>query len=112
MIHMIEAVKHTKRYAEDLYQNEELKNLSLEEILLDEESQEWLVTLSFDSYKVKKLKSKPIEVMHRLVDEQGIEELALYSKGLKLKETLREYKTFIIDANEGLFLGMLMRDSD
>ncbi|MUG32390.1 hypothetical protein [Psychrobacter sanguinis] len=100
MIEVTEAVKRAREIANQLYEGEDIKNLGLEEVVFNEEANAWEITLGYDSYRSKIIENKPTEFMAR----------NLYADGKIEKETLREYKTFSINAENGQFQGMIMRD--
>ena len=101
MIDVTDAVKYARKLANDLYQDEDIKNLGLEEVIFDESSNEWRVTLGYDSYRVKTIASatNPYAAITSLTASNNI-----------AKETLREYKTFRFDAEDSSFKGMLIRE--
>ena len=100
MMDVTMAVKIARDFANDLYQGEDIKNLGLEEVIFDEDSNEWRVTLGYDSYRIKTTETGPIpySIMSSLAPN-NIE-----------KETLRDYKTFRLNADDGNFKGMLIRE--
>lgn len=102
MIEVTEAVKLARQYANDFYQDENIKNLGLEEVVFDDDSKEWRITLGYDSHRVKTTeKSK----------NQYFEAAAIFAPASDVtKENIREYKTFRIGAEDGAFKGMLIRD--
>ncbi len=100
MIEVTQAVRLARQYANDFYQDENIKNLGLEEVVFDDDSKEWRITLGYDSYRVKTTETGPIP--YSLIS-------SLAPKNVE-KETLREYKTFRIGAEDGAFKGMLIRD--
>jgi len=99
MIEVTEAVKIARNFASDLFVDEDIKNLGLEEVIFKESDNEWQVTLGYDSYKVKTKETAPNLHFSMMLAPTSIE-----------KETLREYKTFRIDAKDGSFKGMLIRN--
>ncbi|WP_367107320.1 hypothetical protein [uncultured Psychrobacter sp.] len=102
MIEVTNAVKLARQYANDFYQDEDIKNLGLEEVIFDDDSKEWRITLGYDSHRVKTTeKSK----------NQYFEAAAIFAPASDVtKENIREYKTFRIGAEDGTFKGMLIRD--
>lgn len=83
------AVKTAREQAAQLFAEESLPNLALEEIEFDEEKQHWLVTLGYDSpNRVKRKTTGPS--LFPTVEE----------------ETQRKYKIFRIDANDGHLIAM------
>lgn len=101
MIEVTQAVRLARQYANDFYQDEDIKNLGLEEVVFDDDSKEWRITLGYDSYRVKTIAkaANPYTAIGNLIGSGNIE-----------KETLREYKTFRIGGDDGSFKGMLIRD--
>jgi len=87
-----EAVTKAFEYAHDFYKPQEVPELMLEEVELfkDEEKKNWLVTLGYKS--------------SRIIEKQ---ESGLL--GIRERESLREYKTFIIDAEDGQFISLKIR---
>jgi hypothetical protein len=100
MIDVTNAVKLARQYANDFYQDEKIKNLGLEEVLFDEEANEWRITLGYDSYRVKTTETAP----------NPYSAISTFAPSNIEKETLREYKTFRIGAEDGVFKGMLIRE--
>ncbi|MGP5076184.1 hypothetical protein [Psychrobacter celer] len=100
MIKVTEAVKLARQFAADLFAGEDIKNLGLEEVVFDDDSREWRITLGYDSHRVKTTETapNPYSAVSAIIPS-NIE-----------KETLREYKTFRIGADDGSFKGMLIRD--
>lgn len=94
MITIKEAVKKAREYAAELYEGEAIKNLLLEEAVFDESEKNWLITLGYDSSRVKR------EVPSGLAST-----LTSMSK----EETLREYKTFSIHGESGELVSMKLR---
>jgi hypothetical protein len=54
MITIKEAVQKAREYAAELYEGETIKNLLLEEAVFDEAEKNWLITLGYDSSRVKR----------------------------------------------------------
>ncbi len=75
------AVKIARGFFDDIYRDEDIQNLMLEEVVSDEGSNEWRVTFGYDSNLDK-----------------------------ELEKIVRVYKVFHIDADEGHFKGMFMRE--
>ena len=100
MIEVTQAVRLARQYANDFYQDEDIKNLGLEEVVFEESDNEWRITLGYDSHRVKTTETapNPYSAVSAIIPS-NIE-----------KETLREYKTFRIGADDGSFKGMLIRD--
>lgn len=87
------AVKIAKEQAAMLLEGETLQNLALEEVELDEDSNQWLVTLGYDSPHFLKRESGPN--LFPTTEE----------------ERKRKYKVFRVDADEGGLVSMKMRDA-
>lgn len=81
MIEVTQAVKLARQFFNELYQDEDIQNLMLEGVVIDDDSNQWHITLGYDSHVVR-----------------------------KLQKNLRVYKTFHIDADEGDFKGMFIRE--
>jgi hypothetical protein len=105
MIDVTEAIKRARGYAADLLKGEDYENIKLEEVVFSEESNEWHITLGYDSYVVKPTKrgafslsgSSPISSHNIFFNDNE-------------QETLRTYKKFRIGAEDGSFKGMLIRE--
>ena len=87
-----QAVQLAKEQAKALFQEQELKNLALEEVELDESGNQWLVTLGYDSPHLLRRKSGPS--LFPTTEE----------------ERKREYKVFRIGTDSGEFISMKMRN--
>jgi hypothetical protein len=88
-----DAVKAARVFAQQLFDQESLKNLALEEVELDADAGEWLVTLGYDSPN-RKRKTTTGPSLFPTVEELNI----------------REYKIFRIAANDGHLVSMRLRD--
>jgi hypothetical protein len=97
MLTVKEAVQKAREYAKEVYEGEHVKNLLLEEAVLDDSQTQWWITIGYDSSRI--VREKPV-----------IEGLAMAFNSSVKEETLRDYKTFMIDAENGEFKGMKMRD--
>lgn len=97
MLTVKEAVQKAREYAKDFYDDERVKNLLLEEAVLNEANGQWLITFGYDSSRV--IREKP-----------AVEGLAMAFTASVKEETLRDYKIFIINAENGEFCGMKIRD--
>jgi hypothetical protein len=84
-----EAVSKAFEYAHDLYKPQEIPQLMLEEVELDEEKKHWLVTLGYKSYRTIQKQMLPLTTE---------------------KESVREYKIFRIDAQDGQFISLKIRE--
>lgn len=100
MIEVTDAVRLARQYANDFYQDESIKNLGLEEVVFDDDSKEWRITLGYDSHRVKTTETA----------QNRFSAMSAFAPSNIEKETLREYKTFRIGAEDGGFKGMLIRD--
>ena len=80
---MTMAIKIARKYFDDIYLNEEINNLVLEEIVCDNDSNEWRITFGYDA-------------------DADADKAA--------EKTSRVYKVFHIDGDEGDFKGMFMRE--
>lgn len=96
MIEVKQAVQIARKFAKELYQDEDIQHLGLEEVMLDDTKHEWLVTLGYDSHRVKQTRPNMAFAKNMFADT--------------IIEHLREYKTFRIDANDGSFHGIKMRE--
>lgn len=90
MIEVTQAVKLARQFFNELYQDEDIQNLKLEEVVIDDDSNEWRITLGYDSNFSK-------ETNH------------VFSEKV-INKTLRLYKRIHIDADEGNFKGMFIRE--
>lgn len=81
MIEVTEAVKLARQFFNDLYQDEDIKNLKLEEVVFNDDNDLWRITLGYDSHVSKEVEKIP-----------------------------RVYKVFHIDAKNGAFKGMFIRE--
>lgn len=95
MLGVKEAVQTAKRYVQDIYEGEQVNNLLLEEAILDDSQHCWLITFGYDSSRVIR---------------ESLGAMATFLNSPVKEETLRDYKTFMIDAENGEFKGMKMRD--
>lgn len=86
------AVDAARDEAAELFANEPLVNLALEEIEFDEEKQHWLVTLGYDS---------PNRVTRKTTGPSLFPTIE--------EEIPRKYKLFRIDANDGHLISMNIR---
>ena len=105
MITVTDAIKYARKYASDLLQGEDYDNIKLEEVIFDEDKQEWHITLGYDSYVVNTNRPSPYSLEHG-----SIFAASQTSGENKSLTTVRSYKVFRIDAQDGEFKGMLIRD--
>ncbi len=97
MIDVKEAVKIARDFATELYQDEEVSNIGLEEVNFDETTQQWAVTIGFDTNRKKVSRpNKPLSIIGNLNNEIS-------------EEPIRAYKVIRLDAEKGEFKGMKMR---
>ncbi len=90
MIEVTQAVKLARQFFNEIYQDEDIQNLMLEEVVIDQDSNEWRITLGYDSHIIK-------EANH------------VFSKKI-IDKMPRVYKRIHIDADEGDFKGMFIRE--
>lgn len=104
MLNMQEAVKKAKFYAKELYADEDIKDLSLEEIDFDDQHDNWKVTLGYNTERHK------IESNARYRTNLAMDYFANLNteKGERL-EMIREYKIFEINAHDGKLIKMMIR---
>lgn len=84
-----EAVTKAFKYAHEFYKLQEIPQLMLEEVEFDEEKKNWLVTLGYKSSRTIQRQTLPLTTE---------------------KESLREYKTFRINAENGEFVALKIRE--
>ncbi len=94
MIEVNEAVKIAKNFVKDLFQDEEIFNVSLEEVNFNDDSDNWIVTIGYDLVRKKAI--SPIHGVLSIVQTDNTEQI-------------REYKTVTLDADDGSFKGMNIR---
>jgi hypothetical protein len=96
------AIKLCFEYIKDLYnnQNQNIPNLLLEEVELDEYQSQWLITIGFDSFHEK------------TTTDTLSSSLSIFPKKNSVTTTEREriYKVVRIDANDGKFISMKIRE--
>ncbi len=101
MIDVKQAVKKAREVIKELYQDQEISNIGLEEVTLDEEHNEWLVTIGYDYFR-KKIHAEFSRVMQtQMLNPLKVDE--------KLGEQTREYKILRLNADDGHFNGMKIR---
>lgn len=104
MLTMKEAVIQAKSYAKELFEDEGIQDLSLEEIDFDNHSKKWKVTLGYNTERHKIERSaglRPVLATNAL----GI----LGSNRERSVEMVREYKVFEINAQNGNLIKMMIR---
>jgi len=89
MIEVTQAVKIARGFFNEIYQDEDIQNLMLEEVVIDEDSNEWRITFGYDSHISKEANT--------IFSEKTIDKI------------LRVYKRIHIDADKGDFKGMFIR---
>lgn len=94
MLTIKQAVQKAKVYFQELFIDENVQDLALEEIKFDDEQNAWLVTLGFKSHREKVI-TAPSRTLLGSTDV--------------IKESLREYKTFNLDGENGELLSVNMR---
>jgi len=86
------AINAAREHARALFDQEPLENLALEEVAFDDISNQWLVTLGYDSpHKIRRKIEGPS--LFPTVEE----------------EALREYKIFRIDPGDGHLISISIR---
>ena len=90
MIEVTLAVKIAREFFNEMYQDEEIQNLMLEEVVSDDDSNEWRVTFGYDVRTNKEASTIFLEK--------------------NISRVLRVYKKIHIDAEEGDFKGMFIRE--
>lgn len=104
MLTMKEAVIQAKSYATELYEDENIQDLSLEEIDFDTLSNHWKVTLGYNA------KRHSIETSAKHRARLATEVLGVFGNNEPPKtEMVREYKIFEINAQDGSLIKMLIR---
>lgn len=83
------AVINAMQFVKELYKNQKLEDVLLEEVEFSESSNQWLVTIGFTINKEKDNSSSLI---------------------LSKRETERKYKVVHIDAQSGEFISMKIRE--
>jgi len=89
-----EAVTKAFEYAHDFYKPQEIPELMLEEVELDEEKKNWLVTLGYKSPRVIQKQTSGLGAFPATTE----------------KESIREYKIFRIDALDGHFISLKIHE--
>lgn len=104
MLTMKEAVIQAKSYAKELFEDEGIQDLSLEEIDFDNLSNRWKVTLGYNAERHK------IETNAKHRARLATETLGVFGNNeLSKTEMVREYKVFEINAQDGSLIKMLIR---
>lgn len=93
MLTIKQAVQHAKTYAHELFADENIKDLGLEEVTFNESENSWNVTLGFDAHRTRIIRPTLTMALQNITEEP-----------------LREYKSFQINAENGHLIGMKMRD--
>jgi hypothetical protein len=91
MIDVKQAVRSAESYARELYQQDELRHLRLEEVEMSDDGREWKVTLGW---------LEPAVSRNGLIVNGGVHRLP------------RVYKRFEVDAETGTVKSMKIRDLD
>ncbi len=87
-----QAVKSAREQATLFFEEEDIKNLMLEEVEYDDNSDIWLITLGYDSPNTVKRRSGPN--IYQTIQE----------------EVKRVYKIFNLNGETGKFISMKIRD--
>ena len=96
-IELYDAVKIAKDQVQQLFAEQTLPHLMLEEVEFDEKEQVWLIRLGYDSHHVVKTTSRGDKMMP-----------SMFGGGDTTTEerTPRVYKEFKIDASDGHLISM------
>ncbi|MGP5231519.1 hypothetical protein [Psychrobacter celer] len=105
MIEVTSAIRYAREYAADLLKGEDYENIKLEEVIFSEESNEWHITLGYDSYINVEIEEPP----YKLSQGSLLAARNVFADRFTQK-TVRVYKIFRIDAENGNFKGMLIRE--
>ena len=100
MIDVKSAVQAARKHADELFADQALQNLLLEEVIFEEDRQLWLITLGYDLPR-KVIKRKDGWAVMIRGNESEIEE-----------KQERVYKRFKINAEDGSFQGMEIYNID
>lgn len=106
MLTMKEAVIQAKSYAKELFEDESIQDLSLEEIDFDNHSKKWKVTLGYNTERHK------IERGVGLRPALAANAVSVFASNRKQSvevEMVREYKVFEINAQNGSLIKMMIR---
>ena len=57
MIEVTQAVKLARQFFNELYQDEDIQNLKLEEVAINDDSNEWRITFGYDAHSGKQSKN-------------------------------------------------------
>jgi hypothetical protein len=87
------AVSSAIQFIRELYEDEQIKDVLLEEVEFSELADQWLITIGFTKYKIQEY-SLP-----------AVTDLILPDR-----ETVRKYKTVHIDAQSGKPISMKIRE--
>ncbi|WP_367110754.1 hypothetical protein [uncultured Psychrobacter sp.] len=90
MIEVTQAVKLARQFFNEIYQDEDIQNLMLEEVVIDDDSNEWQITFGYDANTTKEAST--------IFSEKIIDKIP------------RAYKRIHIDADEGDFKDMFNRE--
>lgn len=94
MLTIKQAVQKAREYFAELFSNDNVKDLALEEVKFDDERNAWLVTLGFKSHREKTITAPSTTRL-------GSTDI--------ITESLREYKTFNLNPETGDLLSIDMR---
>jgi hypothetical protein len=86
------AVSNAMQFIRELYAEDQIKDILLEEVEFSEPADQWLITIGFTKYKIQEY-SLP----------------AVTDLILPERETVRKYKTVHIDAQSGKPISMKIR---
>lgn len=102
MIEITEAVKSAKTYLSEIYKDEQIQGLLLEETELSEDSNYWLITFSF--YVKSKRPNDPFESFN------SISGSIVGSKQRRIGDFEQQYKIFKINSTDGKCISMKIRN--
>jgi hypothetical protein len=100
------AAANAKKYLHDLAPDESLTDLRLEEIKLDDERKQWLITLGY-------FRKRSFEVYQKSLDQDATGGIGKFLARLDTGERLienRVYKQLSLDAETGEFISMQIRE--
>ena len=100
------AAATAKKYLHDLAPDESLTDLRLEEIKLDDEHKQWLITLGY-------FRKRSFEVYQKNLNYEATDGIGKFLARLDTGERLienRVYKQLAIDAETGDFISMQIRE--
>ena len=97
MIDVKSAVQAARKHADELFADQALQNLLLEEVIFEEDQQLWLITLGYDA-------------PHKIKANRGLQMQMAMAEMETEERQERIYKRFKINAADGSFKGMEIYD--